>query len=264
MAELRKVTISLAQMDVRLADEAYNLAAMRTMTAAAAEKGADLIVFPELWPTGYDLASASDYATPIDTGLFTAVATIAKKHQIAIVGSQLSLLAKGQYGNTAVYFDRHGSLLGHYSKIHLFRLMDEDQYLTAGAGLTAFDAAWARLGLAICYDLRFPEMFRAYALSGVEAVIIPAEWPNPRQHHWLTLLQARAIENQMFLIACNRVGNSGSTSFFGHSCIVDPWGEFIILADEKEGLWTATIDLALVSQVRQHIPVFDDRRPDIY
>jgi predicted amidohydrolase len=264
MQNSRIMTMTLAQMDVKIGDQASNLATVRSMTAAAAQEGADLIVFPELWPTGYDLEAAASYATEIHAGMFATVAGIARQHGIAIAGSQLSLLGEGQHGNTAVYFDKEGRALGSYSKIHLFRLMDEDQYLTAGSSLAMVDTIWAKMGLAICYDLRFPEMFRSYALDGAQAVILPSEWPDPRKHHWLTLLQARAIENQMFLIACNRVGTSGETNFFGHSCVVDPWGEFIILADEKEGLWTAEIDFSLVSAVRQKIPVFADRRPDLY
>jgi predicted amidohydrolase len=124
--------------------------------------------------------------------------------------------------------------------------------------------AWGMVGLAICYDLRFPELFRAYALAGTHTVIIPAEWPNPRMAHWQTLLRARAIENQMFIIACNRVGQSGNTTFFGRSCIIDPWGETIVEAGEQAILLTADIDIDVVDTVRKKIPVFADRRPDLY
>jgi predicted amidohydrolase len=264
MNRMKKITVSLGQMDVKIGDVDRNLATMRGVTAEAARRGSDLILFPELWSTGYDLGSAGEYATPSNRGLFSVVASIAREERIAIVGSILSLLGEGRYGNTAVYWDDRGNNLGEYSKIHLFRLMNEEQYLTAGDQLTLFEVPWAKLGLAICYDLRFPELFRRYALRGAGAVLLPAEWPDPRRAHWLTLLQARAIENQMFLIACNRVGRTGDTSFFGHSCIVDPWGEFVLLADEEEGVWTAEIDLALVPAVRKRIPVFDDRRPDVY
>lgn len=264
MEETKNLKISLGQMDVRVGNVTSNLATVNAMTAAAAKEGSDLIVFPELWSTGYDLQSAAVYATGTNEGMFSEVAAIARENSIEVVGSLLSVLGEGRYGNTAVYFDKSGSNRGEYSKIHLFRLMSEDQYLTAGSRLTFVDTAWSRLGLAICYDLRFPELFRHYALGGAGLVILPAEWPNPRKKHWLTLLQARAIENQMFIIACNRVGSSGETSFFGHSCIIDPWGEFVVLADENEGIWTAEIDLSMVPEIRKKIPVFDDRRPDLY
>lgn len=264
MEGTQKISVSLGQMDVRIGEVERNLATMKAMTAEAAKNGSDLVAFPELWSTGYDLSSAQEYATPTDSGLFSAVASVAQQQRIAILGSTLSLLGEGQYGNTAVYFDDQGRNLGVYSKIHLFRLMNEEQYLTAGSGLTTVDTPWSKLGLAICYDLRFPELFRSYALGGATVVILPAEWPNPRLSHWLTLLQARAIENQMFIIACNRVGATGDTTFFGHSCVIDPWGEFLVLADEEEGIWTAELDLTMVPSIRSKIPVFDDRRPDLY
>jgi predicted amidohydrolase len=154
--------------------------------------------------------------------------------------------------------------LGEYSKVHLYRLMDEDKYLTAGDRPTVIDLPWGAAGLAICYDLRFPELFRKYALAGARMVILPAEWPRPRLAHWRTLLRARAIENQMFVIACNRVGETPGDHFPGHSAIVDPWGKAIVEGAEGEELLTAEIDLEEVIRFRELIPVFEDRRPDLY
>jgi predicted amidohydrolase len=189
---------------------------------------------------------------------------LARQHKVAILGSCLSLLGEGKYGNTAVYFNNQGQLLNQYSKIHLFQLMDEHLYLTGGEKLSVVETEWGLGGLSICYDLRFPEIFRAYALSGAQMVFLPSEWPHPRLAHWQTLLRARAIENQMYMIACNRVGNSKNTDFFGHSCIIDPWGEIVVEAGESEILLTAEIDLGKVDAVRAKIPIFADRRPELY
>lgn len=259
-----KLTISLGQMDVKLGDPAANWETVQTMTAEAKRRGSDMVVFPELWSTGYDLENAAAYATATDAGIFSQVAALAQTHQIAILGSCLSLLGEGQFGNTAVYFAANGRSLGEYSKLHLFRLMQEEQFLTAGPQPMLVEAAWGKAGLTICYDLRFPELFRRYALAGAQLVFVPAEWPHPRLAHWRTLLRARAIENQMFMVACNRVGRSKNTDFFGHSCIVDPWGEMVIELGEGEMLGTAVIDIAKVNEVRAKIPVFEDRRPDAY
>ena len=259
-----KLTISLAQMDVILAEPERNLVTASQMVAEAAQRGSDVVVLPELWSTGYDLENADQYATATDAGIFAEVAQLARQHGIAILGSCLSLLAEGAYGNTAVYINNQGQLLGQYSKIHLFQLMDEHLHLTAGEKLTVVETEWGLGGLSICYDLRFPEIFRAYALSGVQMVFLPSEWPHPRLAHWQTLLRARAIENQMYLIACNRVGNSKNTDFFGHSCIIDPWGEIVVEAGESEVLLTAEIDLGKVDAARAKIPVFVDRRPELY
>lgn len=256
--------ISLGQMNVQLGKPEANWQTVQTMTAEAARRGSDLIVFPELWSTGYDLEHAASYATRTDAGLFAQVAALAKAQQIAILGSCLSLLGEGEFGNTAVYFDANGRSLGKYSKLHLFRLMQEEQFLTAGETPTLVDANWGKAGLSICYDLRFPELFRRYALAGAQVAFVPAEWPHPRLAHWRTLLRARAIENQMFVVACNRVGSSKGTDFFGHSCILDPWGEVVMELGEGEMLGTAAIDIAQVDAVRAKIPVFADRRPEIY
>jgi omega-amidase len=256
--------ISLGQMDVLLGRPDENLAKAERMAAAAAARGSDILLLPELWSTGYDLANAAVHASPIDAGSFAEMARLAQTYQLHIFGSCLSRLGEGRYGNTAVLFAPDGRSLGHYSKIHLFRLMAEDQYLTAGDRTVLLDAPWGRTGLAICYDLRFPELCRAYALNGARLIFLPSEWPHPRLAHWRALLRARAIENQLYMVACNRVGISKDTHFFGHSCIIDPWGEIVIEAGESEMVVTAVIDLDLVDSVRRQIPVFSDRRPELY
>jgi predicted amidohydrolase len=258
-----KMRVSLGQMDVHLGQPERNLETVRWMVAEAAQRGSDLVVFPELWSTGYDLAHGARYATGPEEGMFAEVAELAAAHGVAVLGSCLGWLGEG-IGNTAVYVDAVGQVQGVYSKAHLFRLMDEDRYLVAGNGRTLAPTVWGQMGLAICYDLRFPELFRAYALAGATAVLLPAEWPHPRLAHWRTLLRARAIENQMYVIACNRVGESNGTTFFGHSCVIDPWGETVVEGGEDEGLLTADVDAELVAQVRAKIPVFQDRRPELY
>lgn len=261
---MSKLTISLGQMNVHLGDPNRNLATVRDWTAEAARRGSDLVLFPELWSTGYDLENAADYATPPTAGVFAAVADLARENQIHVLGSCLSELGAGQFGNTAVLHNPAGEIAATYSKTHLFQLMDEHHYLTAGETPTLVETEHGRFGLTICYDLRFPELFRRYALQGAQVVFVPAEWPHPRLAHWRTLLRARAIENQMFIVACNRVGESKGTRFFGHSCIIDPWGEVVVEGGEDEMLLTAVVDLSLVEEVRAKIPIFADRRPELY
>jgi predicted amidohydrolase len=258
------LTISLGQMDVVLGQPEVNLAQVRRWVVEAARRGSDILVLPELWSTGYDLSHAADYATAVTDGIFAEVASLAREHRIHILGSCLSLLGEGQYGNTAVLINPDGQLLGSYSKVHLFQLMDEHKYLTAGNGRCLVQTSWGESGLAICYDLRFPELFRAYALDGAKIVFLPAEWPYPRLAHWQTLLRARAIENQMYIVACNRVGTTNGTTFFGHSCIIDPWGEMVVEAGDTPALLTVAVDLEKVSEIRAQIPVFADRNPAVY
>lgn len=258
------LVVSLGQMDVVLGQPMINLAQVQRLAAEASRRDSDILVLPELWSTGYDLSRAADYATVVTAGIFAEVANLAREHHIHILGSCLSLLGEGQYGNTAVLFNPAGELMGSYSKVHLFQLMDEHKYLTPGNGRCLVQTPWGESGLAICYDLRFPELFRAYALDGAKIVFLPAEWPYPRLAHWQTLLRARAIENQMVVVACNRVGTTGDTTFFGHSCIIDPWGEIVIEAGVSPALLTVTVDLDKVSQIREQIPVFADRNPSVY
>jgi len=145
--------------------------------------------------------------------------------------------------------------------------MDEQQYLQAGKAMPVFDLPWGRTALAVCYDLRFPELFRRYALQGAMLVVVPAQWPARRAEHWRTLLRARAIENQMVVVGCNRVGCDGDDSapFGGHSAVYDAWGRAAVEGNpDEEMLLTGAVDLSVVAQARSFIPALEDRRPDLY
>jgi len=221
------------------------------------------VVFPELWSTGYDLARSSVHATPMDRGLFSQMADLARENSLYVMGSLLEDSGHG-YRNTAVVASPEGKLVGSYSKSHLFRPMEEAVYLVPGREAPVFDLPWGTSALAICYDLRFPELFRRYALLGAKVVFLVAEWPRPRLLHWQTLLRARAIENQLFVVACNRVGESGDWSFFGHSAVYGPSGELVVEAGEDEFLLTAVLDLDRVEETRRSMTVFQDRNEAVY
>lgn len=258
-----KLTISLAQMNVVLGDSRRNVQQFETYTAEAARRGSHLVIFPELWASGYALENARDLSASLNAGEFAHVSTTATQHKISIVGSLLE--KRGiEVSNSATFFAPNGKLLGVYRKIHLFQLMNEHRWLQAGAAPLILDLPWGKTAIAICYDLRFPELFRRYAVEGAKLVIIPAEWPTQRVEHWRTLLQARAIENQCYIAACNAVGQTGDTEFAGHSMIIDPWGKIVVEAGETPLLATAEIDLDYVDEVRKRIPVFEDRRPETY
>jgi len=263
-----EVTLSLAQVDCRVADPEANFAHAATLVAEAARRGSDLVLLPELWSTAYALDQAAALAsplahTPADGGWFGRVAQMAADQSLYVAGSLLEARA-GRFYNCLALYAPDGTLAGVYRKMHLFRLMDEEKYLTAGEESVTLDLPWGKTGLAICYDLRFPELLRGYALAGARLMLIPAEWPHPRRAHWQTLLRARAIENQCFVAACNRIGTTGAATFFGASAVIDPWGEALVEAGETEALLTVRVDLALVDTVRQRIPVFEDRRPELY
>jgi omega-amidase len=258
-----RLTISLAQIHVALGDPATNLKKVDEWTAEAAQRGSNLIVFPEMWTTGYDWKNIRPLSVGQDE-VIEAVAGLAKKYNLWLTGSMLALNDDGRPTNTSILFDPQGQQVGVYRKAHLFGLMNEDQYLAAGQHLTTVETPWGYVGLAICYDLRFPEMFRAYALGGVNVVFLPSAWPHPRLAHWRTLLRARAIENQMYIVAVNQVGGDGTYHFCGHSAIIDPWGEIVVEAGETEVLLTATLETDQVAEIRQKMSVLKDRRPELY
>jgi omega-amidase len=261
---MQKLTISLGQMNIQRGDVQQNTDVFENYAAEAARRGSGLVVFPELWSTGYVLEQAHDYASPLGEGTFERIADAANRHRVTIVGSVLE--AHGdEVANSAAIISPDGEILDVYRRVHLFRLFDEDKYLQEGGNPVSLDMPWGKTGFAICYDLRFPELFRRYCVQdGVRVLVIPAEWPLIRVEHWRTLLIARAIENQCYVIACNSAGKTGETVFGGHSMIIDPWGKIVVEAGEDPQLITATIDLDVVDEVRSKIPVFEDIRHDIY
>jgi predicted amidohydrolase len=258
-----KLTISLAQMEFRFGDVEVNFARAKEWIAEAAERGSDLVLLPELWASGYDLKNWTKYASPLGTGAFSRVVDFAQKHQIAI-GCSLLEKEDDQAYNTFLLAGPAGEIWGVYRKVHRFRLLEEEKWLAAGNQLVLAQTPWGPVGLSICYDLRFPEMFRPYAIAGSCLTLIVAEWPERRVAHWSKLLQARAIENQMFVAGVNKVGGSQGVKLGGHSAVVDPWGVPLVQGDDTETLLTIEIDLREAQKARRYIPVMCDRQPEIY
>lgn len=257
------LTVSLAQLDVRLGQPKENADVIARWASKAAQLESHLLVLPELWATGYDLSRVKTHAAAMGRGLFGRMSELASRHRLAIAGSLLEADGERCY-NTCALYGRDGSLLGAYRKLHLFGPMEEPRWLAAGDHLEVVRAPWGATGLAVCYDLRFPELFRRYALAGAEVMIVVAQWPESRIEHWRTLLRARAIENQCFAIGVNRVGDSGGERFGGCSAVVGPSGETLVEGNEDAGLLTTRVDLGFVEEARHQIPTLSDRRPDIY
>lgn len=258
------LTIALAQMDVPQGRPQANLARARAFAAQAQEAGADLLLLPELWFHGYDLERADSFAAPLGQGGFAEMASMAHEFQIHVTGSVLERHQDG-VSNTAALYGPEGERLGFYRKIHLFRLMREHHYLTPGTGGTLCDTPWGPTGLSICYDLRFPELFRTMALAGAKLFVVPAQWPVKRLEAWLLLARARAAENELIVAACNRVGsNEEGVTFPGRSIVVDPWGNTIVEGDSEERLLVARANLREIEKVRRYLPVYKDRRPEAY
>jgi omega-amidase len=254
------LTVSLIQMNVQKGAPRSNWAAMQRYAAEAAQRGAEAAIFPELCDAGLAYDQSKEIASSLSSGLFAQVVALARQQNIFVLGSMYEKRGSGVYNTLPVVAPRQG-ILGAYRKIHLFPLMREDKWLLPGESPLALDLPWGRTGFAICYDLRFPELFRRYVADRVQVVIVPSQWPHPRLAHYQTLLRARAIENQCYMIAVNRVGrDDDGMRYFGHSCVIDPWGDIVVEAGETEAHLTVTIDLDLVTRVRRDLPVLESIR----
>ncbi|PJF44970.1 MAG: carbon-nitrogen hydrolase [Phototrophicales bacterium] len=268
MANLR---VALAQIDIKKGNPRANWARVQEAIAEAHRQRAHVVLLPELWDAGFDLERAKDFASSLSGGLFSELAAISAKATIYILGSMLEKRGLG-VSNTAPIVSPKRGIEGAYRKVHLFPLMEEDRWLTPGEAATTFDLPWGRTGVAICYDLRFPELFRRYAVEGARITFLPAQWPIQRIEHFRALLKARAIENQMYIVATNRVGmddyeestGNYSTQYGGHSTIIDPNGDIVIELGTGEAVVTAEVDLNKVEMVRRSMPILEDRRPEIY
>lgn len=268
MANLR---VALAQIDVRKGNPRANWAKVQEVVTEAHRQRAHVVLLPELWDAGYALEQSKDLASTLSSGLFSEVTALSSQNTIYILGSMLEKRGLG-VSNTVPIVGPKGGISGAYRKLHLFPLMKEDQWLTPGEAALTFDLPWGRTGVAICYDLRFPELFRRYAVEGARVTFVPAQWPVQRHEHFRTLIRARAIENQMFIVATNRIGvddlneeaGTYGTRYGGGSAIIDPNGDTLIELGEGEGVYTAELNLNLVEKMRRAIPVLDDRRPEHY
>ncbi len=259
-----KLKISCIQMEIAFGNPAENYKHAEKLIANAAVNHPNIIVLPELWTTGYDLTRLDGIA---DQGAQLTIEFLqkeAKKHQIHFVGGSAANRKENGVENTLLIINKQGKLIHQYSKLHLFKLMDEHLFLEPGYEKGLFELEDLSFAGVICYDIRFPEWIRAHTSEGAEALFVVAEWPAPRLSHWRSLLVARAIENQCFVIACNCSGQDPNNQFAGHSLIIDPWGEIIAEAGSSQEILTAEIDLDLVKEIRKQIPIFDDRKPDYY
>jgi len=188
---------------------------------------------------------------------------MAQEYGLYVAGSTLERADECVF-NTAALYSPEGVLLGSYRKIHRFRLMEEHIYLTSGDRAVLCPTPWGAVGLAICYDLRFPELFRTLALADAVLFLVPAQWPVRRVDAWSLLARARAVENELFVAACNRVGRTGDAVFPGCSAIIDPWGHALAEGTDEEGLIVATAHLAEIRRARRYLTVYQDRQPEAY
>lgn len=216
----------------------------------------DIIIFPEMTLTGFTM-DAKKFAEELDgtgTKYFISLSQRLKKHIFAGIIE----LDDDRIYNSLVHFDNFGLIRARYRKIHPFSYAMEDQFYDAAKEIVTTKVDQTKIGLTICYDLRFPELYRLYGKERNEIIINIANWPIKRIEHWKHLLKSRAIENQCYMIGVNRIGSDPFNDYNGSSAIYDPMGEEVLMCPNEEGLFTVEIDLSKVEEVRNKLPFLDD------
>jgi len=244
-------------------NEAFDERVRRAVALVGSAADADLVVLPELWPNGafaYDQWDAT--AETLDGDLVRRLSEAARSAAVVLhAGSFIERHRDGSLTNTALVFEPDGSLNAVYRKIHLFGFSEgEPKYLAPGHEVVVADTSVGRLGLATCYDLRFPEMFRRLADDEADLIVIPAGWPAKRIEHWTVLVRARAVENQLPVVAVGTAGTHGGVEMGGASLIVDALGVPLAEADRSEEIIRAEIDPAHTRDWRERFPALGDRR----
>lgn len=221
------------------------------------KKKPDLILLPEICIGGLVKKSQRDEVSLIYKLVINVLQTFAKKHRVWIYGSVFEKKS-GRFYNTGILIDSLGKIVARYPKIHLFRFEGEHKILSAGKKSKLAKTPWGKMALLICYDIRFPEFLRKMTFQGARIALVCAQWPASRTEHWITLLKARAIENQLFILACNRTGTKRGLAYSGNSCIITPWGDITYLMNVKKMIGTHTIDLKLIDTIRTKYPFLRD------
>lgn len=255
--------VAMVQMRIIAGDVAGNRSRGLTMADEAAAN-ADVVVLPEIWTTGYALRQVATLAEDENGPTLTGLRAIAARRAATIVAGSLPLRRHGKVYNEAVAISPDGATVASYAKIHLFSMYGEERFFAGGDRRGLFTAAGMKAGLAVCYDLRFPELFRALTAEGAQIIFLPSEWPAARIEPWLTLNRARAMENQVYMCAVNCVGEHRGGPFGGQSLLIGPGGEIVAAGEAGEAIVYGEADPAVVADTRENMKVWQDRRPETY
>lgn len=267
-----KFKLALAQVESKRS-AGKNLAAAAKIIEKAKQKGAQLLVFPELFmsslPPDADLTQTQQHVESINGPFVTAMRELADRWQLWLVfgfREQSTSVSDSRVQNTVLVVDEAGEIQGVYHKTHLYDAFGTQESATVAPGEKLFEpikTPFGKIGLFVCYELRFPEIARYQALHEADLIIVPAAWYQGKQklNHWQTLVTARALENTVFVAACDQ---PAANQCIGHSLVVDPAGEILQQAGTQDQMLLATIDLQRISQVRQFLPAANQRRAELY
>ena len=264
--------IGLCQIDGSV-DKKANLKLASEYVKRAADGGAQVVSLPEMWNCPYAAKFFRTAAEPCDGQTVEFMSRLAEELKIYLIGGSIPEIEDGRIYNTSFSFDREGRMIGRFRKVHLFDVdieggirFKESDTLTPGNEMLVLDTDLCKIGVAICYDVRFPEWFRKMALSGAKLVVLPAAFNmTTGPAHWDLTMRARALDNQIYLAANARAGDSeGPYHSYGNSCIVSPWGDFVSHGDEKTAIIYGDIDPDYVEKIREQLPLLRHRRPELY
>ena len=258
---MKEFKVAIAQMNIKTGDKLANLKKASEMASSAAKQGADFLCLPEYFSTGNIFNQCSRFAEPTPGYTIDKLGVIAKENGIHLVASFLEN-AEGKFFNTAVFIDYNGKLLTKYNKIHLF--MDEKTCITPGRHYGVVDTKFGKVGLMICYDAIFPEVARRLAQQDVNIIFMPANWPSPFLPQWKLATSARALDNQIWLVATNRIGADNKFTYFGQSRVVNPYGDAVIECDKNEEVCVATVDGKVTEEFKKIVNFLKDRQPEVY
>lgn len=259
--------VHLVQLDIAWEDKPANHERVRALLDDAAPGAGDLIVLPEMFDTGFSLNV--DATNDSDHASFSFVEKLAMDLRCCVQGAQTIRRNDGKGLNRALCIDPTGRVIAEYDKVHPFSYGRESERFVGGGNITTYrwagpDGRSLRVCPLVCYDLRFPELFRAGIDAGAEAFAIGANWPSPRQSHWRSLLIARAIENQAWVFGVNRCGDDPHLGYRGGSIVVDPKGRAAGEAGDREEVLSVEVDPEAPRRWRDEFPALHDRRPDVY
>ena len=243
--------VSILQFKPTFGDIAKNFNTVSKLIGSFDAASSDVILLPELWSTGFypsPLEKFSDHNGQKTRNFLT---TLANKYHTNIIGGTVMVEDDNKFYNRCFSFNRYGDVIAVYDKIHLFSMSGENELFQPGQEIPIFDVDNTKVSIATCYDIRFPELIRAVALNDISILFLPAAWPLKRLKHWKILTRARAIENQIFVVAANS---------YGYSTIIDPWGEILAEAETGEKIITVNINLEIREEIRGIMNIFADRQ----
>lgn len=270
---MEKIKIAAIQMST-VADKMENVRTVKTYLEKIKDENPDFVILPEMFCCPYQTENFPIYAEEEGGPIWQQLSAYAKQYGVYLIGGSMPEKdAEGNVYNTSYIFDREGKQIGKHRKVHLFDIdvkggqtFKESDTLTAGDSDTVFDTEFGKIGVMLCFDIRFPELSRMMVNDGAKVIFVPAAFNmTTGPAHWELSFRTRALDNQIYMVGCApaRDVSAGYISW-GHSIVTDPWGRVIDMLDEKKGILLAELDMDYEEQVREELPLLKSRRKDMY